>query len=67
MGLIRLYRAKATVVEAEGPLETGRDIQTVAGTMHVRAGDYIVTHADGGLFPCDARSFAATYAPLRHE
>ena len=56
------YRKKPVVVEAfvtEEPM----DIETLEGTMHASAGDYIITGVEGERYPCKPDIFARTYEP----
>lgn len=54
------YRKKPVVIEA---YQTDRElyIQTLEGTMHVEAGDYIITGVQGEQYPCKPDIFEQTY------
>lgn len=56
------YRKKPVVIEAfvtEKPM----DIETLEGTMHASAGDYIITGVEGERYPCKPDIFEKTYEP----
>lgn len=56
------YRKKPVVIEAfvtEEPM----DIETLEGTMHASAGDYIITGVNGERYPCKPDIFEKTYEP----
>ena len=56
------YRKKPVVVEAfvtDEPM----GIETLEGTMHASAGDYIITGVNGEKYPCKPDIFEKTYEP----
>ena len=56
------YRKKPVVIEAfvtDEPM----DIETLEGTMHASAGDYIITGVNGEKYPCKPDIFEKTYEP----
>lgn len=56
------YRKKPVVIEAfvtDEPM----DIETLEGTMHASAGDYIITGVEGERYPCKPDIFEKTYEP----
>lgn len=54
------YRKKPVVVEA---YQTDKElnIETLEGTMHASAGDYIITGVNGEQYPCKPDIFDRTY------
>lgn len=60
------YRKKPVVVEAF-PAEEPMDIETLEGTMHANAGDYIITGVEGERYPCKPDIFKKTYEPADAE
>lgn len=42
-------------------------IETLEGTMHASAGDYIITGVNGELYPCKPDIFQKTYEPFCEE
>lgn len=55
------YRKKPVVIEAEGPIENERIIETPEGPMHASPGDYIITGVEGEKYPRKPDIFEATY------
>lgn len=56
------YKKKPVVIEAfvtDEPM----DIETLEGTMHASAGDYIITGVEGERYPCKPDIFKKTYEP----
>lgn len=59
-GRIMRYRKKPVVIEAfvtDEPM----DIETLEGTTHASAGDYIITGVEGERYPCKPDIFEKTY------
>ena len=54
------YRKKPVVISAERTL-VEQDIETLEGTMHASAGDYIITGVNGEKYPCKPDIFEKTY------
>ena len=54
------YRKKPVVITAERTL-VEQDIETLEGTMHASAGDYIITGVNGEKYPCKPDIFEKTY------
>lgn len=42
-------------------------IQTLEGTMHVMAGDWIITGVNGEKYPCKPDIFEKTYEPVERD
>lgn len=56
------YRKKPVVIEAY-QTDKELDIETLEGTMHASAGDYIITGVCGEQYPCKPDIFKQTYEP----
>lgn len=56
------YRKKPVVIEAY-QTDKDLDIETLEGTMHASAGDYIITGVRGEQYPCKPDIFKQTYEP----
>lgn len=54
------YIKKPVAIEAYRTSEPV-DIETLEGTMHANAGDYIITGVKGERYPCKPDIFEATY------
>lgn len=54
------YRKKPVVIEAY-QTDKEMDIETLEGTMHASAGDYIITGVNGEKYPCKPDIFDKTY------
>ncbi|UTW69433.1 hypothetical protein KHA80_21925 [Anaerobacillus sp. HL2] len=58
------FRRKPIVVEAvkiNSPITINTHEETLTGNV----GDYLITHADGAQYPCDAKTFEETYEPIK--
>lgn len=58
------FRRKPIVVEAvkiSSPITINTNEETLTGNI----GDYLITHADGAQYPCDAKTFEETYEPVK--
>ena len=60
------FAGKKLFLEYAGfpPSERTLVIQTLEGTMHACAGDYIIRGIKGELYPCKPDVFKLTYEPL---
>jgi hypothetical protein len=58
------YRKKPVVVFA-ALMDEPFEVETLEGTMHGNAGDYLVRGDDGEFYPCKPSIFAATYETAR--
>ena len=58
------YRKKPVVIEAY-QTEIELDIETLEGTMHANAGDWIITGVNGEKYPCKSDIFEKTYEPVK--
>lgn len=60
------YKKKPIVIEA---YQTDKElnIETLEGTMHARAGDYIITGVSGEQYPCKPDIFKKTYEEITEE
>lgn len=59
-GAVMKYRKKPVIIEAY-QTDVEMDIETLEGTMHASAGDYIITGVQGEQYPCKPDIFEATY------
>ena len=57
------YRKKPVVIEAY-QTDKELDIETLEGTMHANAGDWIITGVHGEQYPCKPYIFEKTYEPV---
>lgn len=60
------YRKKPVVIEAYQTDEE-LNIETLEGTMHASAGDYIITGVNGEQYPCKPDIFKKTYDEISDE
>ena len=60
------YRKKPVVIEAYQTDEE-INIETLEGTMHASAGDYIITGVNGEQYPCKPDIFKKTYDEISDE
>lgn len=60
---IKKYRKKPVIVEAY-QTEIEMDVNTLEGTIHASAGDYIITGVNGERYPCKPDIFKKTYEPV---
>ncbi|OIJ19231.1 hypothetical protein BKP45_13815 [Anaerobacillus alkalidiazotrophicus] len=58
------FRRKPVIVEAV-KITSPITIETAEGTLTGKAGDYLITHADGTQYPCNADTFKQTYEPIK--
>ncbi|MFN7249797.1 MAG: hypothetical protein ACK4M9_03310 [Anaerobacillus sp.] len=58
------FRRKPVVVEAV-KITSPITIETTEGKLSGKAGDYLITQADGAQFPCDPKTFEKTYEPVK--
>ena len=58
------YRRKPVVVEAV-KITSPITIDTLEGKLNGKAGDYLITQADGAQYPCNAETFEKTYEPVK--
>ena len=54
------FRKKPVVIEAY-QTDKEMDIETLEGTMHANAGDWIITGVHGEQYPCKPDIFEKTY------
>jgi hypothetical protein len=57
------YRKRPVVIEAY-QTDKDIDIETLEGTMHANAGDWIITGVNGEQYPCKPDIFEKTYEPV---
>lgn len=57
------YRKRPVVIEAY-QTDKELDIETLEGTMHANAGDWIITGVNGEQYPCKPDIFEKTYEPV---
>lgn len=60
------FRKKPVVIRAYQVGEP-MDIDTLEGTMHASAGDWIIEGVQGEMYPCKPDIFAETYTPVANE
>lgn len=60
------FRKKPIVVEASRIYEPML-VDTLEGTMHAEAGDWIIKGVNGELYPCKDDIFRKTYEPVGKE
>ena len=56
------FRKQPVAVQARR-LDEPRDIETLEGTMHAEAGDWLIKGVEGELYSCKDSVFRETYAP----
>ena len=62
-GTMMKYRKRPVVIEAY-QTDKELDIETLEGTMHANAGDWIITGVNGEQYPCKPDIFEKTYEPV---
>ena len=60
------YRKRPVVIDAY-QTDKELDIETLEGTMHANAGDWIITGVNGEKYPCKPDIFEKTYEPVSDE
>lgn len=58
------YKRKPVVVEAV-KITSPITIETPEGSLNGKAGDYLITQADGAQYPCNPETFEKTYEPVK--
>jgi hypothetical protein len=62
-----LYRSIKPLLVDAIQIKAPVDIPTPSGTLHVKAGDWLVRDPQGNLVRCDDTSFKSTYEPLANS
>lgn len=60
------YRKKPVIIHAR-QLGEDMDIETLEGTMHANAGDWLIRGIAGEYYPCKDDIFQRTYEPVEEE
>lgn len=60
---LRQYR-KLPVVVFAALMDEPFEVETLEGTMHGNAGDYLIRGVKGEYYPCKPDVFLATYEPV---